>query len=185
MGSEKRGVPWLGTCRGGPCRVGGPGPSPRRCPRGILHKLLGAGAQRCWKGRWGRGRGRGPCGLPWEAGVQAALGGRAHCGCLHRSGKCHSSLGLCFPAASIFDSEAQPSADSGCWAEDTASRTPRPGSRAPVSASAFTAGDGPEGLRPPLDSALVLCMCVYTCEHVHVCVSVCMHVSSVCTCESM
>lgn len=86
------------------------------------------------EGALGGGRGGGPHGLqglgspsPWEAGVQAALGDGAHCGCLHSSEKCPSSVGLCglcFPAAGVFDSEARPSPDSGSWAKDAAS--PRP-----------------------------------------------------------
>lgn len=101
-------------------------PSPR-----ILHELPGAGARRCWKGRWGDGEEGvrvGPgASAPWEADVQAALRDGARHGCSHSSEKCPSSLGLCglrFPAAGVLGSEARPSPDPGSRAEDAAS--PRP-----------------------------------------------------------
>lgn len=136
------------------------------------------------EGALGGGRGGGPHGLqglgspsPWEAGVQAALGDAGRTVAVCTAPKSAPALSGFAGSASqrpvFLTARRGPHQTLAPGLRTLLPHAPQPGSRAPTPASALTPGDGPEGLRPPSDSALVLRVCVYTRERVHMCVRAC------------
>lgn len=149
----------------------------------ILHERLGAGAWRCWRGRWEGGeeevrmgsrasapppRGRRVCRQPLGTGRTVAV-----CTAPKSAPALSGFAGSAFQRPVFLTARCGPHQTLAPGLRTLLPHAPQPGSRAPTPASALTPGDGPEGLRPPSDSALVLRVCVYTRERVHMCVRAC------------